>query len=185
MTDRESLVALLRERSVRFGSFRLASGKESPYYIDARKTTMSALGLALAGRVGLATIRTEGWAPVSVGGLTMGADPFACAIARASVEHPPLINAFTVRKSAKQHGTGRRIEGSFEPGTPVVVLEDVITTGASALEAIDAVRGEGGQVLGVMALVDRSEGGADRIKTQAGCRVVVITTTIDLGAVNP
>lgn len=185
MTDRESLVALLRERSIRFGSFQLASGKQSPYYIDARKTTLSALGQALTGRVGLDAIRNAGWAPVAVGGLTMGADPFAYAIARASVDEPPLVQAFSVRKAPKQHGTGRRIEGNLEPGNAVVILEDVITTGASALEAIEAVRTEGGEILGVLALVDRREGGVEAIEARGKCRVVVITTTKELGVKDP
>ena len=181
MNDRESLAALLRERSISFGDFRLASGLQSPYYIDARKTTMSAQGQVLIGRLGLTAIREAGWAPVAVGGLTLGADPMASAIARASVDSPPLIQAFSVRKAAKQHGTGRRIEGNFNPGDRVVVLEDVITTGGSALEAIAAIQLEGGEVIGVIGLVDRGQGGATAIEGAHGIRVVVITTTIALG----
>ena len=180
MTERERLAALLRERSVSFGTFRLASGRQSSYYIDARKTTMSADGQLLIGRLGLAAIRAAGWHPGAVGGLTLGADPVALAIARASVDHPPVIHAFTVRKAAKEHGTGRRIEGNFSADAPVVIVEDVITSGGSALQAIDAVVAEGGRVLGVLAVVDRLQGGRAAIEARK-VEVVVLTTTSDLG----
>jgi orotate phosphoribosyltransferase len=183
VTDRERLAALLRERSISFGDFRLASGQHSDYYIDARKATMSAQGQLLIGRLGLTSIREAGWAPAAVGGLTMGADPVAFAIARASVDQPPLIQAFSVRKAAKGHGTGRRIEGNFVPGDPVVVLEDVITSGGSALQAIAAIQAEGGRVLGLLAVVDRVQGGRQALES-AGISVVVLTTPTELG-LNP
>jgi orotate phosphoribosyltransferase len=160
------LVALLRARSFRRGDFTLASGQHSRYYVDARPTTMSARGLALIGELGLGAIRAEGWAPALVGGLTLGADPIAYAIAAASVRQPPLVDGFTVRKEPKAHGTGRQIEGPFRPGVPVVVVEDVITTGGSAQAAIDAVVANGGVVLGVLAVVDREEGGRERVEGQ-------------------
>lgn len=183
MNEQEQLAALLRERSISFGDFQLASGQRSRYYIDARKTTMSARGQLLIGRLGLRAIRNAGWAPAAVGGLTMGADPVAFAIARASVEQPPLIEAFSVRKAAKEHGTGRRIEGNFAPGDAVVVLEDVITTGGSALQAVDAIGAAGGRVLGVLAVVDRSQGGHEAL-TARGINIVVLTTTQKLGLEN-
>jgi len=180
VNDRESLAALLRERSVSFGDFRLSSGQRSNFYIDARKTTMSAQGQLLLGKIGLSAIRKAGWAPVAVGGLTMGADPVAYAIARASAEAPPPINAFSVRKSPKDHGTARRIEGNFSSGDAVVVLEDTITSGASALQAAEAIRAEGGRILGVLAVVDRDQGGRAVIQA-SGIDVVVLTTIHDLG----
>ena len=180
MTEREALASLLRERSVSFGDFLLASGQRSRYYIDARKTTMSAPGQRLIGRLGLDAIRTAGWTPAAVGGLTMGADPVAYAIARASADAPPPIDAFSVRKAAKDHGTGRRIEGNFTAGGAVVVIEDVITSGGSALQAIEAVHAESGRVLGVLAVVDRLQGGKTAIEAQ-GFNVVVIATIRDLG----
>jgi orotate phosphoribosyltransferase len=158
------LVALLKARSVLLGDFVLASGRRSTYYIDCRRTTMHAEGLRLIGRLGLAAVRARGWGAGLVGGLTLGADPVSYAIALASYEEPPLVSAFTVRKTAKAHGAGRRIEGCFEPGAAVVVVEDVITTGASALEAARVVREEGGTVLGVLAVVDREEGGRAAIE---------------------
>ncbi len=176
MTGRESLAALLRERSVTHGNFVLSSGQRSTYYIDARKTTMSAEGQRLIGPLALAAIREAGWAPAAVGGLTMGADPVAYAIARASADAPPLVQAFSVRKAAKEHGTRRRIEGNFTKGQPVVVIEDVITSGGSALQAIEAIRSEGGEILGVLAVVDREQGGREAIEA-AGLIVVALTTT--------
>ena len=180
MTDLEALRRLLLARSVRHGDFVLASGRQSSYYIDARLTTMSAEGLALIGRVGLRAIRDAGWAPVAIGGLTMGADPVSYAVALASVTAPPIVDAFSVRKAAKGHGTKRRIEGNFTPGTAVVVAEDVITSGGSALQAIHAIEEEGGLVVGVLAVVDREEGGRGAIEA-AGHAVVSLTTTTSLG----
>lgn len=180
MTDTELLAALLRERSLQVGNFRLASGQQSSYYIDARKTTMSAEGQVIVGRLGLAAIRSAGWEPRAVGGLTMGADPVAYAIARASSDNPPLVDAFSVRKAVKEHGTGRRIEGNFAAGDPVVVIEDVITSGGSALQAIEAVQAEGGRILGVLAVVDRQQGGRQAIEA-GNIEVVVMTTINSLG----
>lgn len=157
------LISLLVERSVKRGDFVLASGRRSSYYIDARRTTMSGEGQLLIGQLGLAALDAQGWAPHAVGGLTLGADPVAYAIAHAARRAGRAIDAFTVRKEAKGHGMGRRIEGCLAAGDPVVVVEDVITTGHSALEAVAQVRSAGGQVLGVLAVVDREEGGREAI----------------------
>ncbi len=161
---RARLVALLRARSILHGDFLLASGRRSPYYVDCRRTTMHAEGLALIGDLGLAAIRAAGWNALVVGGLTLGADPVAYAIARATATAPTPIHAFTVRKAAKTHGARHRIEGCFEPGATAVVVEDVVTTGASALEAAAVVRESGGTVCGVLAVVDREEGGREAIE---------------------
>lgn len=178
--ESEALDRLLLERSVKRGHFVLASGRTSTFYIDCRLTTMSAAGLVLIGRLGLEALRQAGWAPRGVGGLTMGADPVAYAIAAASASHPPIVDAFSVRKEAKGHGTGRRVEGNFAPGDAVVVVEDVITTGGSALKAIEAIREEGGTVLGVLAVVDREEGGRATLEA-SGHQVVALTTATRLG----
>src|SRR5689334_9402247 len=146
--DKRALISLLAARSARRGSFTLASGRQSSLYIDARLTAMSPDGLALIGPLGLTAIRDAGWQADSVGGLTMGADPIACAIAYASAGSAAPVRAFTVRKEPKAHGTGKLIEGPFHPSDRVVVIEDTITTGSSARKAIDAVRAAGGTVLG-------------------------------------
>ncbi len=178
--ERAALAVLLQSRSIRHGDFVLASGQRSRYYIDARKTTMSAEGLDLIGRLGLAAIRAEGWAPAAVGGLTLGADPVAYAVALASLRTAPVVQAFSVRKAAKEHGTRQRIEGNFTPGDAVVVAEDVITSGSSALQAVEAVREAGGTVLGVLAVVDRQQGGREAIEG-AGVGVVALVTAEELG----
>ncbi|HEU4647446.1 MAG TPA: orotate phosphoribosyltransferase [Gemmatimonadales bacterium] len=174
------LEQLILERSVRHGDFVLASGQRSSYYIDCRLTTMSAEGMVLIGREGLAALRGAGWKPSAVGGLTMGADPVAYAIAAASFTDQPAIDAFSVRKDPKEHGTRRLIEGNFTPGAPVVVIEDVITSGNSARRAIAAVEDGGGKVLGVLAVVDREQGGRDLLE-QAGYPVVALTSATALG----
>ena len=180
MTDEESLRRLLIERSVRRGDFVLASGQRSSYYIDCRLATMSAAGMVLIGRLGLRAIRSAGWHPAGVGGLTMGADPVAYAIAAASFGTDTPINAFSVRKEAKDHGTGRMIEGNFESGMPVVVVEDVITSGQSAQKAAAALERSGATVLGVLAVVDREEGGRATLEGE-GRAVVALTTATELG----
>lgn len=180
MSDRESLRRVLLERSVERGDFVLASGRHSTYYIDCRRSTMSAEGMVLIGRMGWDAIRRAGWRPDSVGGLSMGADPVACAIAAASFgsEHP--VDAFSVRKEPKDHGTGRLIEGNFRTGDAVVVVEDVITTGDSARRAIRAVEQAGGTVLAVLAVVDRQEGGRHSLEAE-GHQVVALSTVSELG----
>lgn len=180
MTDQESLRRLLLERSVQRGEFVLASGRRSSYYIDCRLTTMSAEGMVLIGRMGWAAIQRAGWRPAAVGGLTMGADPVAYAIAAASFGTDNLVNAFSVRKQTKDHGTGRLVEGNFQPGNAVVVVEDVITSGESASRASQAVEQAGGRVLGVLAVVDREQGGKSSLEAQ-GREVVTLTTVGELG----
>ncbi len=176
----EDLKVLLVDRSVQTGSFTLASGVTSSFYIDARRTTMSADGLRLVGSLGLEAIRLAGWEAGLVGGLTMGADPVAYAIALASLDRPPRIDAFSVRKDAKEHGMGRRIEGCFESNRPVVIVEDVLTSGQSALTAIETVRDAGGIISGVLAIVDREQGGRERIE-ELGLSLRALLTATDLG----
>lgn len=173
------LHTLLAQRSLARGEFVLASGRRSSYYIDARRTTLSAEGLAIVGHLGLALLAERAWDPRAVGGLTMGADPVAAAIAAASAWRGRPINAFTVRRETKGHGLGRRIEGCFTPGDAVVIVEDVITTGGSAREAITAVEAEGGKVLGVLAVVDREEGGRESLE-RAGYAVAAMITAREL-----
>jgi orotate phosphoribosyltransferase len=181
MEDRDRLLRLLLERSFRVGEFVLSSGAKSRFYVDARTTTTHAEGQALVGRLGLAAIRAARWAPAAAGGLTMGADPVAYAIAHASWLAGEPVHAFTVRKEPKAHGAGKRIEGCFAAGDAVVVVEDVITTGGSALKAVQAVEAEGGTVLGVLALLDREEGGRAAVEA-AGYPVRALFTVSELFA---
>ena len=176
---KQKLKDLLTTRSLQRGDFVLASGQHSSFYIDARLTTMSGEGLALIGSLGLDRLAARRWAPRAVGGLTLGADPVAYALAAAARSRGLPLDAFTVRKQAKTHGTGKRIEGCFAAGTPVVIVEDVITTGGSAHEAIVAVESEGGQVLGVLAVVDREEGGRGVLE-RAGYAVEALMTASEL-----
>jgi orotate phosphoribosyltransferase len=180
MMHRERLVQLLATRSTRRGTFRLSSGRESSLYVDARLTTMSPDGLALIGPLGLELLSDAGWREAdAVGGLTLGADPIAYAVSYASSGTARPIRAFTVRKTPKAHGAGRQIEGPFQEGDQVVVVEDVITTGGSALQACEAVASHGGRVLGILALVDREEGGREALEA-AGFTVRAFVTASEL-----
>jgi orotate phosphoribosyltransferase len=176
----ERLRRLLLDRSVRRGDFVLSSGQRSSFYIDCRLTTMSAEGQRLIGQLGWDALRTAGWRPRAVGGLTMGADPVAYAVAGASFGTELVVDAFSVRKEAKAHGTGRAIEGSFAQGDDVVIVEDVITTGGSAQRAIESVEAAGGRVLGVLAVVDREEGGRAALE-RGGKDVVALVRAGELG----
>ena len=161
--DRERLKALLLERSVLRGSFVLASGATSDVYVDCRLTTLCGEAMPLIGRLLLERILARGWRPRAVGGLTMGADPVACAVAHASQGTEFAVDAFVVRKAEKGHGRKRYVEGlASAPGVPCVVLEDVCTTGSSSVQAIERARQAGMQVLGVCCLVDREQGAAAR-----------------------
>jgi len=146
---------LLAMKSFRLGEFKLSSGGTSDYYIDCRTTTLDAKGAQLTGRVFLDEIRARDWKPRAIGGLTMGADPIVVAVAVTSGE----IDGFLVRKAEKQHGTGQRIEGFREKPARVVIVDDVCTTGASTIQAIEAAREFGFEVAGVMCLVEREEAG--------------------------
>lgn len=152
--------------------------------MDARLTTMSPEGLALIGPLALAELRAAGWQPQAVGGLTLGADPVAYAISYASALAGSPLRAFTVRKEAKQHGTGKLIEGPFRSGDRVVVVEDVITTGGSAQRAAEAVRAGGGTVIGVLAVVDREEGGRETLERD-GLAVRALARLSEIVAVLP
>src|SRR5579862_633315 len=150
---RQDLLRLLASKSFRLGQFKLSSGGTSDYYIDCRTTTLSAKGARLTGQVVLDEIRNRSWKPKAIGGLTMGADPIVVAVSVASGE----VDGFLVRKAEKQHGTGRRIEGFQEKGARVVIVDDVCTTGSSTVQAIEAAREFGFQVVGVLCLVEREE----------------------------
>jgi orotate phosphoribosyltransferase len=176
------LVQLLATRSARRGEFVLASGRVSSLYIDARLTTMSPEGLTVIGSLGLQALKDAEWNVQSVGGLTLGADPIACAIAYASASGSAPIRAFTVRKEAKAHGTGQLIDGAFQRGDQVAIIEDVVTTGASALRAARAISEAGGVIAGILTLVDREEGGREALEAE-GFELIALTRAADITAI--
>ncbi|MEK7403341.1 MAG: orotate phosphoribosyltransferase [Gemmatimonadota bacterium] len=179
MTDHDRLVRLLASRSARRGKFTLASGRESTLYIDARQTTMTPDGQRLVGSLGLQAIVDAGWTPAAIGGLTMGADPIAYAICHASADSARPLRAFTVRKEAKLHGIGKLVEGPVAAGDAVVVIEDTVTTGGSAARAVEALRQMGAVPVGVLALVDREEGGREHLES-LGLAVRALTTATEI-----
>ena len=150
---RQKLLTTLAQKSFRLGEFKLSSGATSDYYIDCRTTTLDAKGSRLTGEVFLEEIRQRGWKVQAIGGLTMGADPIVVAVSVVSGE----LNGFLVRKAEKQHGTGQRIEGFRDKGARVVIVDDVCTTGGSTVQAIEAAREFGFEIVGVMCLVEREE----------------------------
>ncbi len=194
--EKQELLTLLAEKSFRLGEFKLSAGGTSDYYIDCRATTLSAEGARLTSRVFLDEIYKRGWTPEAIGGLTMGADPIVAGVAMLSAQQVQgrahrgqpgdaegwLINGFLVRKAEKAHGTGQRIEGFRERGARVVIVDDVCTTGASTVQAIEAAREFGFNVVGVMCLVERreSKGRANVEKAAAPAQFVTIFTAQDV-----
>jgi orotate phosphoribosyltransferase len=179
-SSRQDLLRLLASKSFRLGEFKLSSGGTSDYYIDCRTTTLDAKGSRLTGDVFLDEIRKREWKPQAIGGLTMGADPIVVAVSVVSGE----LHGFLVRKAEKQHGTGQRIEGFREKGARVVIVDDVCTTGASTVQAIEAAREFGFQVVGAMCLVEREEakGRPNVEKAAAPAPFVSIFTARDVRA---
>lgn len=184
-SPKEELRVLLLRKSVYQGEFTLASGATSDFYVDARLTTLDPRGAHLIGQVGWELIKDTmtrlGQLAKAIGGLTMGADPVALSIGMAAQADDPStpLQVFTVRKKAKEHGRLKRIEGNFSAGDSVVVVDDVITTGGSTLQAIEAIEKAGGRVAFVIVLVDRQEGGRENIE-KLGYRVFPIFTRADL-----
>jgi orotate phosphoribosyltransferase len=163
LAHRDALLKTLARSSFRLGNFKLSSGGVSDYYIDCRTTTLSGEGGRLTGLAVLDVIREHRWQPRALGGLTLGADPIVCNTAAASAWHAleapgsPVIDGFLVRKQEKSHGTARRIEGFSQAGAPVIIVDDVCTTGASTIMAIEAAQDAGMHVIGVVCLVEREE----------------------------
>ncbi len=164
--DRARMLALLTEKSYAKKKIVLSSGRESDFYIDCKKTILSAEGHYLTGKLMFAGVREFFGAAVGIGGLTMGADPIASAISLISFLGGHPLHAFLVRKEPKGHGTGQWIEGltSLPKDAPVVIVEDVVTTGASTLKAIERARAEGLKPIGAFTIVDRQEGGREAIE---------------------
>ncbi len=182
---KERLLQILKEKSVFYGDFTLASGAKSNYYIDCRLTTLDPEGAGLVGQVVYGLIRERaqqlGVQVTGVGGLTMGADPIALATGMQSFHENPSapLKPFVVRKAPKSHGQTKLIEGNFKAGDKVVVIDDVVTKGDSTIAAVEAVRREGGEVAFVAVLVDRQQGGREKIE-QLGLNVAAVFTKDDL-----
>ncbi|HUJ79071.1 MAG TPA: orotate phosphoribosyltransferase [Nitrospiria bacterium] len=172
MSDHDELLALLKLRSFVHRPdrpFQLSSGKTSPFYLDGKRTTLDPRGAALVGRLCFERLRGRGIA--AVGGLTLGADPVAVAVALTSDSKGEPIRAFIVRKEPKGHGTQNWIEGGLEPGSRVAVVEDVVTSGRSICLAIQRVKEAGHTVAAVLAIVDREEGGAKAVEEASGLQL--------------
>jgi len=161
--EREQLRQLLKAESLMFGDFTLASGKKSTFYFDSKRTTLLPDGAWLTAREVLRVVRREGVEADAIGGLTLGADPIVCPVAALSHVEGPGLRAFIVRKEAKEHGTGRRIEGQLAPASRVIIVDDVVTTAGSTIKAIEAAEEAGHTVVAVICLVDREQGGAARL----------------------
>lgn len=173
--DRDLLKDLLTRKSLTFGEVNLSSGEKSNVYVDGKLTTCHPKAMPLIGRLFLDEIESEGWSPEAVGGLTVGADPIAFAIARESLDRPSMINAFIVRKVAKDHGKQKFIEGLEQPeGCRVVIIDDVCTKGGSTGQAIDKAREAGMVVLGAICLVDRQQGAAELLRERYQCKLASI-----------
>ncbi len=178
--DRGRLIDLLRRDALRTGMFTLASGRTSHYYVDGRTVTLSAEGAATIGE-GVLDAIADLPGVAAVGGLTMGADPIVgAALASAGSGARPKLLGFLVRKQAKGHGTGKLVEGPVGPGLDVVIVEDVTTTGASALQAVDAAEGLGCRVVRVVTLLDRLEGASAAFEAR-GIDFRALVTIRDLG----
>jgi orotate phosphoribosyltransferase len=194
---RQQLLSLLSQQSFRLGEFKLSSGGISDYYVDCRATTLHAEGARLTARVFLDEIQRRDWRPQAIGGLTMGADPIVVSVAMLSAQEAHLrstdlanaaahqwIHGFLVRKSEKTHGTGQRVEGFRDKGARVVIVDDVCTTGASTVQAIEAAHEFGFEIVGVMCLVEREESHGRPLVEKAadGVPFVSIFTAADVRA---
>jgi orotate phosphoribosyltransferase len=180
---RPELLALLRELSVRRGRFTLASGAESDFFVDCKPTVLTAQGHHLVGELMLDSLRHLPSCDV-VAGVALGGCPLASAVSLMSHIRGRPLSAIYVRKEAKDHGTKKLVEGKLAPGTKVVMLEDVVTTGGSTLRAITTLKGEGADVVGVVVLVDRLEGGVENIRRE-GYEVVALFTRSDFDEGDP
>jgi orotate phosphoribosyltransferase len=159
MYDKQALITLVRQKALKFGQFTLASGKKATYYLDGKQVTLDATGARLVAE-GLLDLLAADAMPAAVGGMSIGADPITAAVVTMSgVRGVPLVG-FMVRKEAKGHGTNQFVEGPVKPGDTAVIVEDVVTTGGSSLLAIERAEQFGLKVVGVLAVIDRMEGGA-------------------------
>lgn len=178
MYDKAALMELVRKLALQLGDFTLASGKKSKYYLDCRKVTLDSAGANLIADGMLELLGAD--LPDAVGGMAIGADPITAAIITVAGRGGESLRGFIVRKEAKQHGTGRDVEGPVQPGDRVIVVEDVVTTGGSSLAAIEKAEAFGLKVLGVLAIIDRLEGGRETLAAR-GYSLQTLLTIRDFG----
>ncbi len=175
MTARESLINELRTHALILGEVTLTSGAVAQYYVDAKRAIMLPTGFRALGELVAEQARALG--ATAVGGMTMGADPVACAALAGGAD----VKAFFVRKEAKQHGLSRRVEGPLlDDGDRCLIVEDVVTTGGSTLRAIEALQDEGRTIVGVVSVLDRLAGGGERIEAAAGAPYLALATIDDV-----
>lgn len=183
MYDREALIALFREKALKFGSFTLASGKKATYYLDGKQVTLNPHGARLVGE-GILDLLDPDAMPAAIGGMSIGADPITAAVVTMSAVRGTPILGFMVRKQSKGHGTNQFVEGPVQPGDEVAIVEDVVTTGGSSLEAIQRAEDFGLKIARVIAIVDRMEGGAKAF-AKAGHSFSSLLTIQDFGIQPP
>jgi orotate phosphoribosyltransferase len=178
MYDKQALMDLVRRQALKVGRFTLASGKQSHYYLDCRRVTLDSTGANLIAD-GMIELLANDW-PHAIGGMAIGADPITAAIITVAGRSGKAIKGFIVRKEAKGHGTGKDVEGPVEPGETAIVVEDVVTTGGSALAAIEKAQAFGLKVTGVLAIIDRLEGGRETLADR-GFTLHTLLTIRDFG----
>ena len=178
MYDKQALMDLIRSQALQLGQFKLASGKMSAYYLDCRKVTLDSRGANLIGEGMLERMASS--MPDAVGGMAIGADPITGAIITLAGARGQRLKGFIVRKEAKQHGTGRDVEGPVSPGDSAIIVEDVVTTGGSSLAAIEKAEAFGLKVRGVLAIIDRLEGGREAMAAK-GYSLETLLTIRDFG----
>jgi orotate phosphoribosyltransferase len=178
------LLQLIREKSLKFGDFTLASGKKATYYLDGKQVTLDAFGAKLIGEGILHLMLRNGKLPDLVGGMSIGADPITAAVLTMAAVNGHALRGCMIRKEPKGHGTKKYIEGPVQPGDRIIVLEDVVTTGGSSLLAMERLEEAGIVVDGVIAVIDRMEGGAETFR-QKGCRFQSLLTIRDFGIEPP
>jgi orotate phosphoribosyltransferase len=179
--NKSKLEKILLAKSFKLGEFTLSSGKKSDYYVDCRTATTDAEGLYNIAELFLDYLENRKLEVDAVGGLTLGADPIVGGMVALSARRKKPVQGFIVRKEAKGHGTGKLIEGNLQPGWKVAIIEDVITTGASALKAIEAAQAAGAELKVVLAVVDREEGGREEI-SKRGIPIYSLFTATELKA---
>ena len=182
MYDKQALMSLVKEKALKFGDFTLVSGRKAKYYLDGKQVTLDSEGARLVGE-GILELLGDSL-PDAVGGMSIGADPITAAVVTMSAVQGKPLKGFMVRKESKGHGTNQYIEGPVHPGEKVVIVEDVVTTGGSSLLAIERVEEFGLKVAGVIAIIDRMEGGAEAF-AQRGYRLDSLLTIRDFGIEPP